>query len=25
MLCKSCRDRLVDEIEHPWGNPLLTH
>ena len=21
ILCKSCRDRLVDEIEHPWGNP----
>lgn len=19
ILCKSCRDRLVDEIEHPWG------
>ena len=18
ILCKSCRDRLVDEIEHPW-------
>ncbi len=21
ILCKSCRDRLVEEIEHPWGNP----
>lgn len=21
ILCKSCRDRLVDEIEHPWGSP----
>lgn len=20
ILCKSCRDRLVDEIEHPWGS-----
>lgn len=21
ILCKSCRDRLVGEIEHPWGHP----
>jgi len=21
ILCKSCRDRLVDEIEHPWISP----
>ena len=21
ILCKSCRDRLVGEIEHPWGSP----
>jgi len=21
ILCRSCRDRLVDEIEHPWGPP----
>jgi hypothetical protein len=21
ILCKSCRDRLVDEIAHPWGVP----
>ncbi len=21
ILCKSCRDRLVGEIEHPWGRP----
>jgi hypothetical protein len=21
-LCKSCRDRFVDEIEHPWEGPL---
>jgi hypothetical protein len=21
ILCKSCRDRLVDEIEHPWVSP----
>lgn len=21
ILCKSCRDRLVDEIQHPWGSP----
>ncbi|MBM4277838.1 MAG: hypothetical protein FJ130_08145 [Deltaproteobacteria bacterium] len=21
MLCKSCRDRLVEEINHPWGSP----
>jgi hypothetical protein len=21
ILCKSCRDRLSDEIEHPWGSP----
>jgi hypothetical protein len=22
ILCKSCRDRLVDEIEHPWEGPF---
>jgi len=22
VLCKSCRDRLVDELEHPWGGPF---
>ena len=22
MLCKSCRDRFVDEIRHPWGGPF---
>lgn len=22
VLCKSCRDRLVDEIEHPWEGPF---
>jgi hypothetical protein len=22
MLCKSCRDRLVDELEHPWEGPF---
>lgn len=21
ILCKSCRDRLVSEIEHPWSSP----
>lgn len=21
-LCKSCRDRLVDEFEHPWEGPF---
>lgn len=21
LLCKSCRDRLVSEIEQPWGSP----
>jgi hypothetical protein len=25
ILCKSCRDRLVNEIEHPWEKPLLVH
>jgi len=22
LLCKSCRDRLVDEIQHPWEGPF---
>ena len=22
MMCKSCRDRLVDEIRHPWEGPF---
>jgi len=22
ILCNSCRDRLVDEIEHPWEGPF---
>ncbi len=22
LLCKSCRDRFVDEIQHPWAGPL---
>jgi len=22
ILCKSCRDRLVDEIEYPWEGPF---
>jgi hypothetical protein len=22
VLCKSCRDRFVDEIQHPWEGPL---
>jgi hypothetical protein len=22
MVCKSCRDRLVDEIQHPWEGPF---
>jgi len=22
LLCKSCRDRFVDEIQHPWGGPF---
>lgn len=23
LLCKSCRDRFADEIEHPWEGPLI--
>jgi hypothetical protein len=22
IMCKSCRDRLVDEIRHPWEGPF---
>jgi len=22
LLCKSCRDRFVDEIQHPWEGPF---
>jgi hypothetical protein len=22
IVCKSCRDRFVDEIQHPWGGPF---
>jgi hypothetical protein len=22
VVCKSCRDRLVDEIQHPWEGPF---
>ena len=22
LLCKSCRDRFVDEVKHPWGRLL---
>jgi len=22
MMCKSCRDRFVDEIRHPWEGPF---
>lgn len=22
LLCKSCRDRFVEEIEHPWEGPF---
>jgi hypothetical protein len=22
LLCKSCRDRFVDEAKHPWEGPL---
>jgi hypothetical protein len=22
LFCKSCRDRFVDEIEHPWEGPF---
>jgi hypothetical protein len=22
LLCKSCRDRFVDETKHPWGGPF---
>jgi hypothetical protein len=22
IVCKSCRDRLVDEIQHPWEGPF---
>jgi len=22
IVCKSCRDRLVDEIQHPWQGPF---
>jgi len=22
LVCKSCRDRLVDEIQHPWEGPF---
>jgi hypothetical protein len=22
MVCKSCRDRFVDEIQHPWEGPF---
>lgn len=22
LVCKSCRDRLVDEIRHPWEGPF---
>jgi len=22
LVCKSCRDRFVDEIEHPWEGPF---
>lgn len=21
ILCPSCRDRLITEVEHPWGHP----
>ena len=23
LLCKSCRDRFVDEAQHPWEGPFL--
>jgi hypothetical protein len=23
-LCKSCRDRFVEEIQHPWEGPFQT-
>jgi hypothetical protein len=22
VLCKSCRDRFIDEVKHPWGGPF---
>jgi len=22
IVCKSCRDRFVDDIQHPWGGPF---
>jgi hypothetical protein len=22
VVCKSCRDRFVDEIQHPWEGPF---
>jgi hypothetical protein len=22
IVCKSCRDRFVDDIQHPWGSPF---
>jgi hypothetical protein len=24
LLCKSCRDRFVEEIQHPWEGPFQT-
>jgi len=24
LLCKSCRDRFVNEMEHPWEGPFFT-